>query len=106
MSPSEPLSSALSVGRGPTGRVGAERIALVEAIAQDGSITAAAKRMQISYRAAWDAVQALNNLFDEPLIEAAPGGAKGGAAKVTERGHRLVLAYRRMEQRLAAAWSE
>src|SRR5436190_13026587 len=106
MSPSEPLSSALSVGRGPTGRVGAERIALVEAIDADGSITAAAKRLQISYRAAWDAVQALNNLFDEPLIAAAPGGAKGGTAQVTERGRRLVIAYRRMEKRLAEAWAE
>lgn len=103
---SEPLTSALSIGRGKTGRVGAERIALVEAIGETGSISAAARRLGISFRAGWDAVQALNNLFDAPLIEASPGGASGGAAKVTPRGARLVEAYRRMETRLAQAWAE
>jgi molybdate transport system regulatory protein len=102
----EPLSSSLSVGRGRAGRVGADRIALVEAIGQAGSITGAAQRLGLSYRAAWDAVQALNNLFDEPLIAAAPGGAKGGAASVSARGLRLVDAYRRMEVRLAQAWAD
>lgn len=102
----DPLSSALNVGRGPTGRVGADRIALVEAIAERGSITAAAQTLGLSYRAAWDAVQAVNNLFDAPLILAAAGGAKGGAASVTERGSRLVDAYRRMEVRLAQAWAD
>ena len=103
---SEPLSSALTVGRGPTGRVGADRITLMETIARNGSITAAAKELGMSYRAAWDAVQAVNNLFDEPLITAATGGAKGGAAWVTERGVRLIEAYRRMETKLAQAWAE
>lgn len=102
----EPLTSALSIGRGKTGRVGAERIALVEAIAQTGSISAAARKLGISFRAAWDAVQALNNLFDSPIIAAAAGGASGGAASVTRRGQRLVEAYRQMEARLAQAWAE
>src|SRR6478609_9522142 len=102
----EPLSSALSVGRGRAGRVGADRIALMEAIDADGSIMAAAKRLGMSYRAAWDAVQAVNNLFDEPLVQAAVGGAKGGAAIVTERGHRLISAYRRMEAKITQAWLE
>jgi molybdate transport system regulatory protein len=102
----QPLSSSLTVGRGRSGRVGADRIALVEAIAELGSISAAASRLGLSYRAAWDAVQALNNLFDEPLIAAAPGGAKGGAARVSPRALRLVEAYRRMEARLAQAWAD
>ncbi|HET9160360.1 MAG TPA: TOBE domain-containing protein [Caulobacteraceae bacterium] len=100
----EPLSSSLTVGRGRQGRIGADRIALVEAIDREGSISRAGRALGLSYRAAWDAVQALNNLFDEPLIEAAPGGAHGGAALVTARGRRLAQAYRKMESRLARAW--
>ncbi len=101
-----PLNSALTLSRGPTGRVGAERIALIEAIAADGNISRAAKRLNISYRAAWDAVQALNNLFDEPLVLASPGGAKGGVAEVTPKGLKLIAAYRGMEQRLSQAWAK
>ncbi len=100
-----PLHSALTLSRGPTGRVGADRIGLIEAIAAEGSITKAAKQLGISYRAAWDAVQALNNLFDEPLVLASPGGAKGGVAEVTPRGLKLIAAYRIMEARLAEAWA-
>ncbi|RYG08713.1 MAG: molybdenum-dependent transcriptional regulator, partial [Caulobacteraceae bacterium] len=55
---------------------------------------------------AWDAVQALNNLFDEALVTASPGGAAGGVAAVTPRGAKLIDAYRRMEKRLADAWAE
>ena len=101
-----PLHSSLTLSRGPTGRVGSDRIALIEAIAQDGSITKAAKRLGVSYRAAWDAVQALNNLFDEPLITASPGGAAGGMAGVTPHGLKLAKAYRRMEIRLAEIWAD
>lgn len=103
---SAPLQSALTLSRGPTGKVGADRIALLEAIAGLGSITRAAARLGVSYRAAWDAVQALNNLFDEPLVSASPGGASGGVAAVTPRGQKLIDAYRRMEARLAEAWAE
>jgi molybdate transport system regulatory protein len=102
----EPLNSSLTVGRGRQGRIGADRIALVEAIVRYGSISQAARDLGLSYRAAWDAVQALNNLFDEPLIDATPGGAKGGVATVTSRGQRLVDAYRKMETRLALAWAD
>lgn len=101
-----PLHSTLTLSRGPTGRVGSDRIALIETIAEEGSITKAAKRLGVSYRAAWDAVQALNNLFDEPLITASPGGASGGVAGVTPRGLKLAKAYRRMEARLAEVWAD
>lgn len=106
VSSAAPLQSALTLSRGPTGKVGADRIALIEAIAELGSITKAAARLGVSYRAAWDAVQALNNLFDAPLVTASPGGAGGGVAGVTPRGLRLIDAYRRMELRLAEAWAD
>jgi len=96
------LTAALSLRREGS-RVGAERIALLEAIGALGSITAAAKQLGLSYKGAWDAAQALNNLFEAPLIEAHAGGARGGATALTPRGRAVIAAFRRMEAELAAA---
>jgi molybdate transport system regulatory protein len=103
MSASGDLSASLTLRRGGMARVGLDRVALVEAVAELGSISAAATRLGISYRGAWEAVQALNNLFDGPLIEAAPGGKAGGAAKVTPRGQAVVTAFRRVQAEIDAA---
>jgi molybdate transport system regulatory protein len=73
----------LILGHGRSGHVGARRIALLEAIGEHGSITAAAKTVGLSYKGAWDAVQALNNLFDQALVVSRAGGRQGGAASVT-----------------------
>src|SRR5436190_22370119 len=96
------LSASLTFRRGAA-RVGLERVALVEAVAELGSISAAAKRLGLSYKGAWDIVQALNNLFDEPLIAAAPGGRAGGTATVTPRGQAVVSAFRRVQGEIDAA---
>jgi molybdate transport system regulatory protein len=103
MPPNADLSASLTLRRGGLARVGLERVALIEAVAELGSISAAAKRLGLSYRGAWDAVQALNNLFDAPLIAAASGGRTGGAAVVTPRGRAVITAFRRVEQEIAAA---
>lgn len=97
------LSGSLVLRRGGLARVGLDRVALVEAVAELGSISAAAKRLGLSYKGAWDAVQALNNLFDAPLIAAAPGGRAGGAASVTPKGRAVIAAFRQVERELAAA---
>ena len=96
--------SADLILRGPSpGQVGAERIALLQAIAEAGSIAAAAKAVGLSYKGAWDAVQALNNLFDRPLVLAKAGGRQGGFAEVTEEGAALISAYRAVEWELGQA---
>ena len=97
------LSASLTLRRGALARVGLERIALIEAVGALGSISAAAKRLGLSYKGAWDIVQALNNLFDAPLIEAAPGGKAGGAARVTRRGREVAGAFRRVQGEVDAA---
>ena len=102
MSADSSLDAALFLRRGAS-RVGAERIALLEAVAELGSISAAAKRLGLSYKGAWDGVQALNNLFDGPLIAAQPGGRSGGAAQVTDRGLAVIAAFHKVETELAAA---
>lgn len=97
------LTAAVSLKRGLSPRVSLERVALIEAVDELGSITAAAKRLGLSYKGAWDIVQALNNLFDAPLIEAAPGGRAGGAARATPRGREVVSAFRRVQGEVDAA---
>ncbi len=99
------LSASLILRRGALARVGLERIALLEAVGELGAISAAAKRLGLSYKGAWDGVQALNNLFDGPLIVANAGGKAGGAAFVTPRGHAVVKAFREVEREIGAALS-
>jgi molybdate transport system regulatory protein len=77
--------------------VGPGKIALVEAIERTGSLTAAAKSMDMSYRRAWLLLDELNRSLKEPAVLAARGGAGGGGSEVTESGRRLVALYRRIE---------
>lgn len=97
------LSASLILRRGALARVGLERIALIEAVGALGSISAAAKQLGLSYKGAWDGVQALNNLFDAPLITANAGGKAGGAAVVTARGRAVIKAFREVEREIGAA---
>ena len=64
---------------------GAGRIALLAHVAECGSITHAAKAMKMSYKAAWDAIDTMNNLAGEPLVERA---ARAGAARCSRAGMR------------------
>ncbi len=77
--------------------VGGKRIALLEAIGTQGSITAAAKAVGLSYKAAWDAVDAMNNLSAAPLVIRATGGRHGGGTRLTDHGQQLVELYRKLE---------
>ncbi|MBY0557601.1 MAG: LysR family transcriptional regulator, partial [Burkholderiaceae bacterium] len=69
---------------------GRERMALLAAIAGHGSITAAAKAVGLSYKGAWDAIEAMNNLAGVPLLERLAGGKGGGGTRLTARGQQLV----------------
>ena len=84
------LNAALSLRRGDGSRVGGDRIALLEALGEVHSIRAAAEQMGLSYRGAWDAVQALNNLFEAPLVTTQAGGKQGGAAELTAAGRAVI----------------
>jgi molybdate transport system regulatory protein len=97
------LSASVTLERPGLPRVALARMALVEAVGELGSISAAARKVGLSYKGAWDAIQALNNLFDAPLIAAAPGGRAGGAARVTPRGEAALAAFRRVQVEMDAA---
>jgi molybdate transport system regulatory protein len=96
-------SDALLVLRGG-GRlpVGRDRIAMLQAVAAHGSITAAAKALGYSYKAVWDGLAAINNLLPRPALRTQAGGRGGGGAILTEEGHRLIAAFHRLEERLSA----
>jgi molybdate transport system regulatory protein len=75
MTQSLPVQAVLQLRKGPASRVGPDRIRLLTAIQAHGSITAAAKEVGLSYKGAWDAVQALNNLFERHWSPPRQGGA-------------------------------
>ncbi|HZM33318.1 MAG TPA: LysR family transcriptional regulator [Burkholderiales bacterium] len=76
---------------------------LVARIDDTGSISAAARAMGMSYRRAWQLVEALNRDFREPLVITAVGGTRGGGARVTPFGRRVLAAFRAMEGKASAA---
>ncbi|NMJ42675.1 LysR family transcriptional regulator [Roseomonas sp. JC162] len=97
---------ASAVGRGvlsvridlPAGRIGPGKIALLEAIDREGSISAAGRALGMSYRRAWDLVDALNRILGTPAVEASTGGYRGGGAMLTDAGRNLVADYRAIER--------
>ena len=74
-----------------------QRMALLEQIAIQGSITRAAKAAGLSYKAAWDAIDELNNLAEKPLVERSVGGKGGGGARLSAEGERLLALFKRLE---------
>lgn len=76
---------------------GEERIGLLRAIAEQGSITHAAKAFGMSYKGAWDAIDAMNTLSGTPLVERVTGGKGGGFTRLTEHGQRLVERFEQVD---------
>lgn len=77
--------------------LGPGRADLLQGIAESGSISAAGKRMGMSYKRAWSLVQALNDGFGAPLVEATRGGSAQGGASLTADGAAVLAHYRAME---------
>ncbi|PNG27348.1 TOBE domain-containing protein [Methylocella silvestris] len=98
--PVDQLDALLSLRSEGRLLVGRDRIALLEAVIAHGSMTQAAKVAGFSYKAAWDAVQAINNLLPQPAFVTQAGGKRGRAAEVTEEGRKLISAFHRLEEKL------
>jgi molybdate transport system regulatory protein len=77
---------------------GPGRVDLLAKIAETGSISQAAKAIRMSYKAAWDAIDAMNNLAGVALVERLTGGKGGGGTRLTARGAQLVQNFRLLEQ--------
>lgn len=91
---------------GSNAMLGPGKADLLELIGQTGSIAAAGRQMGMSYKRAWMLVETMNGIFREPLVESARGGARGGGARLTETGERVLQLYRQLEKRTAEAGSE
>lgn len=99
ITPKPPLriSSALTVETKRGAFTGKRWMQLLASIGTMQSITAAAKVAGLSYKAAWDAVEAMNNLADSPLVERSVGGKGGGGTRLTARGEQLVATFGELE---------
>lgn len=86
--------------------IGPGKVALLEAIAEHGSISAAARSLGMSYRRAWLLVDELNRALAAPATESGPGGPSGGGSTLTPVGERIVHLYRGIEAQAHAACAE
>ena len=86
------------MGRDEDAQISDVRISLLEKIDESGSITQAAKAVGVSYKTAWDAVDAMKNLSGEALVESLTGGKGGGGTRLTEAGRKLARTYRLIQK--------
>ena len=91
-------SLSLRVDLNPGGRIGPGKIELLEKIAAFGSISAAGRAMNMSYRRAWELVEELNAIFGKPVVDCQAGGRHGGGARLTTLGLALVTRFRAIER--------
>jgi molybdate transport system regulatory protein len=80
--------------------LGNGRVRLLRAIAEHGSISAAAKSMGMSYKKAWDQVDAMNKQAEEPLVQTSTGGKKGGGTHLTSKGQDWVERFEALRGRM------
>lgn len=83
--------------------LGPGKAALLEALERTGSISAAGRELNMSYRRAWLLIHSVNQAYKEPLVEASKGGAGGGGALLTPLGREVLSIYRRMERKALRA---
>lgn len=96
-----PISATITLRNDGPSSVNGDRIRLLEAVAREGSISAGAKAVGITYKAAWDWLDALTNLFGQPMLDTRTGGKAGGGATLTPVGAKVIEAYHRMEAEMA-----
>ncbi|WP_295956205.1 LysR family transcriptional regulator [Rhodoferax sp.] len=108
MSATTPTSKAqfrLRIYRDTSIAIGPGKVDLLEAIAQTGSISAAARQLGMSYRRAWVLVDEMNRALVSPVVTTVAGGVQGGGTALSPLGEKLVRHYRAVEEaaRTAAA---
>ena len=89
----------------PDFALGPGKIDLLAGVAETGSISAAGRRMGMSYKKAWRLIDAMNHAFRQPLVAAVKGGRAGGGARLTPTGRAVLDRYRTMEDRAARLYA-
>jgi molybdate transport system regulatory protein len=95
------IEAVVSLTSASAKNVGRDRIRLLEAVAREGSISAGARAVGLTYKAAWDGLDAMANLFGQPLLATRAGGKSGGGATLTPTGVRVIEAFHRLEAEMA-----
>lgn len=97
--PADPVSPRLRLRLvfGEEAMLGPGKVELLERIRDTGSISAAGRQMQMSYKRAWMLVEEMNAAFREALVDSMRGGPKGGGARLTEAGLAVLSQYRSLE---------
>ncbi|HKE95185.1 MAG TPA: LysR family transcriptional regulator [Povalibacter sp.] len=96
------FSVKLRIDFGVDNAVGPGKIALLERMRDSGSLSQAARELNMSYRRAWQLLESLNASFREPVVLTSIGGKGGGGSVVTDLGEQLIAAYRGIEQEVAS----
>ena len=102
-SPRSLPSLSVRIDLDSSGRIGPGKIALLENIREHGSISAAGRAMDMSYKRAWDLVDEINRICRQAAVERQTGGKNGGGAILTPFGLSLVARYRKIERAAAGA---
>lgn len=97
------IASRYRIYRGEEIVLGPGKAELLSLIAETGSLSEAARRMDMSYNRAWLHVKVMNESFAEPLVSSSRGGAGKGGAGLTETGREVLELYRRLEAEAAQA---
>jgi molybdate transport system regulatory protein len=98
-----PSKVRIRVDLAPGVSIGPGKIALLEAIEREGSLSMAARSLKMSYRRAWMLLDDLNRSFKVPVVTTVVGGLRGGGARLTQFGLALVQSYRALERDAARA---
>ena len=97
-----PIKIKLQILCGDAIAMGPGKADLLDAIAAEGSISGAGRRMGMSYRRAWQLVDLMNRCWAVPLVETSPGSARGGGARLTAEGETVLAAFRALQAALDA----
>jgi len=92
------LTGNLWLNRAENKFLGGDRIALLEMIDELGSITKAAKAVGISYKTAWDTINMINNMAEQPLVDRLTGGKGGGGTSLTATGKKIITQYKTIQE--------
>jgi molybdate transport system regulatory protein len=91
------LKALIKADFGKGVRLGPGKVRLLEMVAETGSISAAARQMQMSYRRAWLLIDEMNEIFGVPVVETTAGGSGGGGAKITAHGKKVITVFQELQ---------